>query len=346
MALEENKYDHLEELGGSNYEIVDGEPNIKGWEVKNASGQLIGEVDELLFDPQSRKVRYLVVDLYGNKLSVAEDKKVLIPIGLAELYDGNEEVEDTEVENDMEDDAIEEENGVKDRLAGDYGGSLLTERDSLTGGDQYIYDPREDGEVVIAPVTAEQLSQLPAYEKGRVTPELESTVRRIFEGAGAAGLAAAAYRKEDFYTHDHFSEDKFYDRAKLPVIEENLEVGKQEVETGGARITSRIVERPVEETINLREEHVSVERKAVNRPVDETDVNAFKEEELELTEHAEVPVVNKEARVVEEVSLNKEVEEREETIKDTLRNTEVEAERIPGQDNEPDGFTKNDSGRV
>ena len=80
MALEDNKYDHLEELGGSDYEIVDGEPNIKGWSVKNSSGELIGEVDELLFDPQSRNVRYLVVDLKGNKLDIDDQKKVLVPI--------------------------------------------------------------------------------------------------------------------------------------------------------------------------------------------------------------------------------------------------------------------------
>lgn len=344
MALEENKYDHLEELGGSDYEIVDGEPNIKGWEVKNASGQLIGEVDELLFDPQSRKVRYLVVDLDSNKLGVDDDKKVLIPIGIAELYDGNEE-DNTEDEHrgDANNTASEVNNNSVHSINEEY--EIDATKDA-TGVDQEVYNVYDDGEVVIAPVTAEQLSELPAYEKGGVTPEVESTVRRIFEGLGTAGVAAAAYNKDDFYAHDHFNEDRFYDRTKLPVIEENLEVGKQVVETGGARITSRIVERPVEEKINLREEHVSVERTPVNRPVDETDINAFKEEELELTEHAEVPVVNKEARVVEEVSLNKEVEEREETIKDTLRNTEVEAERIPGRENETDGFTNRDTGNI
>lgn len=345
MALEENKYDHLEELGGSDYEIVDGEPNIKGWDVKNASGQLIGEVDELLFDPQSRKVRYLVVDLDGNKLGIDEDKKVLIPIGIAELFDGKD-VDDT----DTEEDTIEEENDAESRVDTEYGSDTRTGNEVLANADTKgdVYNAYEDGEVVVAPVSSQQLSELPAYEKGRVTPEVESTVRRIFKGIGAAGLAEgiAAYNKDDFYAHDHFNEDKFYDRTKLPVIEENLEVGKQEVETGGARITSRIIERSVQETINLREEHVSVERTPVNRPVDETDVNAFKEEEFELTEHAEVPVVSKEARVVEEVSLNKEVEEREETIKDTLRNTEVEAERIPGKDNESNGFTSNESGKL
>src|SRR5436190_14030075 len=80
-----SQYGRLEELGDSNYEIADGEPNIKGWDVQNAEGQKIGEVDELLFDPYSRKVRYLIVDLDNNKLDIGEHKKVLIPIGVAEI---------------------------------------------------------------------------------------------------------------------------------------------------------------------------------------------------------------------------------------------------------------------
>ncbi|WP_462266741.1 DUF2382 domain-containing protein [Mucilaginibacter sp.] len=120
--------------------------------------------------------------------------------------------------------------------------------------------------------------------------------------------------------------------GKIDVIEEELQVGKREVETGGVRLRSRIVERPVEESIRLREEHVNIERTAVNRPATEADFAGFKEGTVEVTEHAERAVVAKEARVVEEVSLNKEVAEREETIRDTVRHTEVDTENITGKD--------------
>jgi uncharacterized protein (TIGR02271 family) len=114
----------------------------------------------------------------------------------------------------------------------------------------------------------------------------------------------------------------------LPVIEEELQVGKRTVETGGVRLRSRIIERPVEEKLRLRQEHVRVERHPVDRPASEADINAFKEGVIEVTEQAEVPVVSKQAQVVEEVSLSKDVEERTETVKDTLRNTEVEVENL------------------
>jgi len=114
----------------------------------------------------------------------------------------------------------------------------------------------------------------------------------------------------------------------IPIIEENLAVGKREVETGGARVRSRIIERPVEERLRLRQERVYVNRTPVDRPATEADFNRFREGEMEVTEHGEVPVVSKEARVVEEVSLGKEVEEREETIRDTVRSTEVDVENL------------------
>lgn len=120
--------------------------------------------------------------------------------------------------------------------------------------------------------------------------------------------------------------------ASIPIIEENLNVGKRVVETGGVRLRSRIIEKPVEESLRLREEHVHVERRPVNRPASEADLN-FQQGTIEMTEHAEVPVVNKESRVVEEVSLSKDVEEREEVVRDTLRSTEVEEEKLTSDRN-------------
>lgn len=118
------------------------------------------------------------------------------------------------------------------------------------------------------------------------------------------------------------------DATSIPVIEEELLVGKREVQTGGVRLRSRIVERPVEESVRLRQEYVSVERTPVDRVATEADFNTFKEGTIEEIERAEVPVVSKEARIVEEVSLRKEVEQTDETVRDTVRRTEVETDNL------------------
>ncbi|GAB3559843.1 YsnF/AvaK domain-containing protein [Spirosoma fluminis] len=112
----------------------------------------------------------------------------------------------------------------------------------------------------------------------------------------------------------------------INVIEENLEIGKRTVETGGVRLRSRIIAKPVEESIRLREERVSVQRNPVNRPATDADLNAFQEGHIEVAEHKEVPVVSKTATVVEEISVGKDVTERDEVIRDTVRKTEVDVD--------------------
>ncbi|MEF8706405.1 MAG: YsnF/AvaK domain-containing protein [Candidatus Accumulibacter sp. UW27] len=115
----------------------------------------------------------------------------------------------------------------------------------------------------------------------------------------------------------------------LPEVEEELTVGKRTVVRGGVRVFTRVTEVPVEESVRLREEHVNVERVAVNRPATEADFAAVKEESIEVREMAEEPVVSKTSRVVGEVEIGKTATEREETVRGTVRKTRVDVEDLP-----------------
>ncbi len=112
----------------------------------------------------------------------------------------------------------------------------------------------------------------------------------------------------------------------IPVTEEELKIGKRKVGRGGVHVYSHIEETPVEEDISLREEHADVQRRPVDRPVSASD-EAFKEKSIEISETAEEPVLEKSARVVEEVKVGKEAREHEEKIRDSVRRTDVEVER-------------------
>ncbi len=114
----------------------------------------------------------------------------------------------------------------------------------------------------------------------------------------------------------------------IPIVEEELSVGKRTVDAGGVRVYRRVVEIPVEESVNLREEHVNVDRRFVDRPATDADL-AFGDRTIELTETAEEAVVGKSARVVEEVVVGKSATEHTETISDTVRRTEVDVEEVP-----------------
>ena len=85
------KHRRLQELDRSDFEIVDGEPDIRGWDVKNQNGNKIGEVEELIVDAQQKKVRYMVVDLDDNELKL-DHRKVLLPIGMAQLHRDDDDV--------------------------------------------------------------------------------------------------------------------------------------------------------------------------------------------------------------------------------------------------------------
>lgn len=89
--MDNMKHRRLQELDRSDFEIVNGEPDIRGWDVKNSAGKKIGEVEELIVDAAQKKVRYMVVDLDDNELKL-DHHKVLIPIGLAELYKDGDDV--------------------------------------------------------------------------------------------------------------------------------------------------------------------------------------------------------------------------------------------------------------
>jgi uncharacterized protein (TIGR02271 family) len=117
----------------------------------------------------------------------------------------------------------------------------------------------------------------------------------------------------------------------MPVVQEELQVGKRAVSKGGVRVIQRVTETPVKEMIRLREERAIVERRPADRPASEADFANFKEGTIEVRETSEEPVVSKAARVVEEVVVGKQVDERSETVSDTVRRTDVEVEQLGGQ---------------
>lgn len=274
------RINHLKELNHSDYKIADNQPHIDDWKIVDRTDRKVGKVEDMLFDKDRMKVRYIITDLNDADL-FDEDKKVLIPIGMAQL------------------------NTSKKR-------------------------------VIVPNITREHLTRLPKYrDADNLTEEDETFILETFNGK----KSTTPYNKDTFYDNDNFNEDRFYDYEKdnnmknrttdkkVDVVEENLEVGKREVQTGGAKITSRIVERPVEERVNLKEEHVKIKRNPVDRPAEGMDRDNFKEKTIEATETKEVPVVNKEARVKEEITLEKNVENKKEVIKDKVKETKVDIDK-------------------
>jgi len=115
----------------------------------------------------------------------------------------------------------------------------------------------------------------------------------------------------------------------VPVVQEELAVGKHKVASGGVRVTTNVIERPVKATVSLREEHVEADRHKVSRELSPEEAEAaFEERTVEMMGTTEEVEVGKVAHVVEEVSLGKRVEEHQETVRDKVRRTDVDVEEI------------------
>jgi stress response protein YsnF len=114
------------------------------------------------------------------------------------------------------------------------------------------------------------------------------------------------------------------------VVEEQLHIGKRETEHGRVRVRSYVVEKPVSEQVTLSDEHVSIQRRPVDRPVAPGE-GTLQERIVELEEKREEPVVSKQARVKEELALKKDTKQRTETVSDKVRRTEVKVEDERGR---------------
>jgi uncharacterized protein (TIGR02271 family) len=107
----------------------------------------------------------------------------------------------------------------------------------------------------------------------------------------------------------------------IPVYEEELTVGKRVIEQGRVRVHAYTVEQPVQKDLILRDERVEIE----HRPISRTgDLRMPQEREIEVIERHEEPVVDKRVTANEEIVVRKEVDQHTETVRDTVRHTEVE----------------------
>jgi hypothetical protein len=111
----------------------------------------------------------------------------------------------------------------------------------------------------------------------------------------------------------------------IPVVKEELEVGKRATERR-YRVKSYIVERPIEKTVTVRDERVEIE----HRPISRTgDLSMPQEREIEVIERHEEPFAEKRVTGNEEIVVRKEVVERPETVRGTVRETKVEVDKEP-----------------
>lgn len=203
------------------------------------------------------------------------------------------------------------------------------------GEDRHVYEEgvRRGGALLTATVHDDHVDQAVDILDNANSVDIDGRANDWKKSGWVAPVAATGMTAKPMTTDRTMGKNE----EMIPVIEETLRVGKREVERGGVRVRSYIVETPVSEQVTLHEEHVSVERRPVTGGTVPAD--AFRERTIEMTETAEEAVVAKDARVVEEVVVRKTADDRTETVSDTVRRTEVEVDNVAGTDKMRTGMT-------
>jgi len=216
--------------------------------------------------------------------------------------------------------------GLGDRIMGFFE-SMFSDDDDKQQASAYTEAWRRGHYLVVADVDsslADKAAEI-LNRYGTVDLDRRSEYWKKTGYTGTYDRSAAPYTSEQ--RSRELAEYQGENTKAIPVVQEELAVGKHVVQRGGVRIHSYVEERPIEERIRLREELVSVDRRPVNRPADRSDA-AFQERTVDVTAQGEEAVAEKRARVVEEVVVAKDVSEREETVRDTVRRKDVDVEHL------------------
>jgi uncharacterized protein (TIGR02271 family) len=117
------------------------------------------------------------------------------------------------------------------------------------------------------------------------------------------------------------------DAVHIPVIEEELTIGKRAVETGRVRASVVVNERDELVDVPLTTERVEVERIPINQIVDEPQEPFYEGDTLVVPVVEERLVVQKQLVLTEEVRIRRVAETRDHQERITLRSQDVEIER-------------------
>jgi stress response protein YsnF len=142
--------------------------------------------------------------------------------------------------------------------------------------------------------------------------------------AGGGGHATVAERPHPTSSTAPIAGARENAEERIRLSEEEVSIGKRQVERGVTRIHRYVVSEPVERQVMLKNERVEIERRT---PVaGDVDDRAFEERTVEIRETAEEPVVSKTVRPTEEIVVRKETTERPTTVREEVRKEKIEIE--------------------
>jgi len=149
-------------------------------------------------------------------------------------------------------------------------------------------------------------------------------------GGAMSGTGAYGTYQGRQITRSEYDKMPEADRMRVQLVEETLHVDKDMKQTGEVAVSKHVVSEQVQVPVTLQHEEVVVTRRAVDQPVDAATANTlFQDETIKVPVHEEVAVVTKQARVAEEIEIEKRAVSQQQTVSDTVRHEVLDVKGNP-----------------
>lgn len=257
--------DNLVRLSESDFDVAEGEADPRGWEVFASDGRKVGEVDELIGDTSTRKVRYLECELDRSELGLSESRHAIIPVGYARLDESGRRVNLEGLSSNeviglpatVSDVVREGEGRFEARRPGEREGEIEDER--LEGREARLTRSEEELDVTKRDVETGEVVLSKRVESEHVTRPVTRTHEEVeMERRPAEGMRA---------DEAEFSEEEIH----IPIHEEEIEVRKRPEVKEEVVVRKRTVAEEEEVDADLRRERIDVEKHGDVRERDRLD---------------------------------------------------------------------------
>jgi len=180
------------------------------------------------------------------------------------------------------------------------------------------------------PYTEEKVRNAPAYDADRdISDAEEAEIYQYYglQSPSATRRSTAAETAIGRHEDSRRPTTPGREEANMQLSEEQLTIGKREVEAGGVRlrkvVRTEVVNRPVE----LRREEIVIERVPAHGTTARPGEGNFREQEVYIPLRREEAVVQKDVRVREEVHARKESQTETQQVSGQVRKEDVDVER-------------------
>lgn len=176
------------------------------------------------------------------------------------------------------------------------------------------------------PYFAEKIKDAPSYDAtAEIDPNSEQEIRAYYNLSSESNPPAQAQAPEGKQTARRGQQEG----ATVELHEEQVKVGKRQVEVGGIRLRKIVRTETINQPVELQREEIVVERVPGKQGAEraETSGKHFREEDIFIPLRREEAVVQKESRVREEVRVSKKAETERQNVSEQVRKGDIEVQR-------------------